>query len=122
VWVLEYSRTHVDDQKIIRATSNKGEDVINVGGMIRLIMCKLVDREDFPVMGEHHIMKHKRGYICHSIHVATPEQDIIIKWGINNLNFNQDGFSPKFDRDILEEPFGERWSTIISSEGDGRGY
>jgi hypothetical protein len=30
---------------------DKGENVINVGGMIRLIMCKLVDGYDFPIVG-----------------------------------------------------------------------
>jgi hypothetical protein len=42
---------------------DKGEDVINVGGMIRLIMCKLVDGDDFPIMGEHHRTKQRRGYM-----------------------------------------------------------
>jgi hypothetical protein len=34
-----------------------------------------------------------------------PIQDIVIKWGIDKFNVNQDGFSPKFYGDILEEPF-----------------
>jgi hypothetical protein len=68
-------------------------------------MCKLVDGDDFLVMGEHHRTKHRRCYCLHSIHVATSEQDIVIKWGVNNFNFNQDGFSPKLYRDILEDPF-----------------
>jgi hypothetical protein len=68
-------------------------------------MCKLVNGDDFPVMGEHHHMKHRRGYRLHSIHVATSKQYIVIKWGIDNFKFNQDGFSPKLYGDILEEPF-----------------
>jgi hypothetical protein len=68
-------------------------------------MCKLVNGDDFPVMGEHHRTKHIRGYNLHSIHVATSEQDIVIKWGIYKFNVNQDGFSPKIDGDILEDPF-----------------
>jgi hypothetical protein len=84
---------------------DKGENVINVGGMIRLVMCKLVDGDDFPIVGEHHHSKHRRGYCLHSIHVAMSEQDIVIKWGIDNFNVDEDGFSPKFYRDILEEPF-----------------
>jgi hypothetical protein len=90
--------------------------------MNRLMMCNLVNGDDFPVMGEHHHTKHIRGYNLHSIHVATPKQDVIIKWGIDNLNVNEVIFSPKFDGDILEEPFGGRWSIVISSQGDGRGY
>jgi hypothetical protein len=84
---------------------DKGENVINVSGMIRLIMCKLLDGDDFPVVGEHHHMKQKRGYHLHSIHVAMSEQDIVIKWGVDNFNVDEDGISPKFYRDILEEPF-----------------
>ena len=80
---------------------DKREDVINIGRMIRLVMCKLVDSDNFPIMGEHHRTKHKRGYNLHKIHVATPKQDVIIKWGINNFNVDEDGFSPKFYRDIL---------------------
>jgi hypothetical protein len=66
-------------------------------------------------MGEHHGSKYRRGNCLHSIHVATTEQDIVIEWGIDNLNVNKNGFSPEFNRDILEEPFGRRWSSIISS-------
>jgi hypothetical protein len=73
--------------------------------MIRLVMCKLVDGDDFPVMGEHRHMKHRRGYHLHNVHVATPEQDIVIKWDIDKFNLNEDGFPPKFYRDILEDPF-----------------
>jgi hypothetical protein len=40
--------------KITRANMEKGEDVIDVGGMVRIIMCKLVDGDDIPIMGEHH--------------------------------------------------------------------
>jgi hypothetical protein len=75
---------------------NKGEDVIDVGGMVRLVMCKLVDGDDLPIMGEHHHMKHRRGDRLHSIHVVASEQDIVIKLGIDNFNVNEDGFSPKF--------------------------
>jgi hypothetical protein len=67
-------------------------------------MCKLFDGDDFPIMGEHQRTKHRRGYLLHSIHVATSEQDIVIKWGINNFNANQNGFSQKFYWKILEEP------------------
>jgi hypothetical protein len=83
----------------------KREDVINVGGMIRLVMCKLVDGDNLPIMGEHHRMKHRRGYHIHRIHVATSKKDIVIKWGVDNFNVDQGGFFLEFYRDILEEPF-----------------
>jgi hypothetical protein len=51
-------------------------------------MCKLVDGENFPIVGEQHCLKHKKGYLLHRIHVATSEQDIVIKWGINKFNIN----------------------------------
>jgi hypothetical protein len=90
--------------------------------MIRLTMYKLVNGDNFLVVGEHHHMKHIRGYRLHGIHVATSEKDIVIKWGIDNFNVNQDGFAPKFYRDILEYPFMGRWETIVISQGDGRWY
>jgi hypothetical protein len=66
-------------------------------------------------MGEHHCSKYGRGNFLHSVHVATTEQDIIIEWGIDNFNVDENGLSPEFFRDILEEPFERRWSSIISS-------
>jgi hypothetical protein len=73
-------------------------------------------------MGEHHGSKHRRGDCLHSVHVATTEQDVVIEQGINNLNVNKDGFSPKFNEDILKEPFRRGWSSIISSQSDGIWY
>jgi hypothetical protein len=73
--------------------------------MIGLIMCKLVDGENFSIMGKHHHTKHKSGYLFHRIHVAMSEQDIVINWGFNNFNVDEDGFSHKFYGEILEEPF-----------------
>ena len=78
-------------------------------------MCKSIDGDDFPITGEHHRTKHRRGYRLHIIHVATYEQDIVIKWGIDNFNVNENGLAPEFYRDILEEPFERRWSSVISS-------
>jgi hypothetical protein len=43
------------------------------------------------------------------------EQDIIIKWGIDNFNVDENGLAPEFYRDVLEEPFRRRWSSIIRS-------
>jgi hypothetical protein len=75
----------------------------------------MVDGDDFPIVGEHHHSKHKRRYCLHSVHVATSKQDILIKWGIDKFNVDKDGFSPKFDGDILEYPFRRGWSNIIGS-------
>jgi hypothetical protein len=66
-------------------------------------------------MGEHHGSKDGRGNDLHSIHVAMTKQDIVIEWGINNFNVSENGLAPKFDRDILEKPFGRRWSPVIRS-------
>jgi hypothetical protein len=73
--------------------------------MVRLVMCDLVDGDDFPIVGEHHHSKIKRGHRLHSIHVATSKKDIVIKWSVDNFNVNEDVFSPEFDGEILEEPF-----------------
>jgi hypothetical protein len=68
-------------------------------------MCKLVDGDDFPIVWEHHRTKHRRGYRLHNIHVATFEQDIVIKRGVDNFNFNEDSFSPNLYNNILKYPF-----------------
>jgi hypothetical protein len=54
--------------------------------------------------------------------VATSEQDIVIEWGVDNVNVNKDGFAPEFDEDILREPFRRGWSSIIGSQSDGGWY
>jgi hypothetical protein len=101
---------------------DKRKNVIDVGGMVRFIMCNLVNGDDFPIVGEHHRSKHRRGYFLHNIHVAMSKQDIVIEWGVDNFNVYLDGFSPKFDGDILEDPFRGGWSTIIGTQGDGGWY
>jgi hypothetical protein len=65
----------------------------------------LVNGNDLPVVGEHHCVKDGRGNCLHSIHVATTEEDIIIERGVDNLYVDENGFSPEFYGDILEEPF-----------------
>ena len=68
-------------------------------------MRNLINGNDLPVMGEHHCSKYGRGNCLHSVHVATTEQDIIIKWGIDNFNVNKNGLALEFYEDILEETF-----------------
>jgi hypothetical protein len=82
----------------------------------------LVNGDNLPVVGEHHGLKHRRGDFLHSVHVAMTKQDIVIEWGIDNLIVNKDSFSPEFNEDILEDPFGRGWSFVISSQSDGRWY
>jgi hypothetical protein len=43
------------------------------------------------------------------------EQDIIIEWCVDNFDVDEDSLAPKFNGDILEEPFRRGWSSIISS-------
>jgi hypothetical protein len=56
-------------------------------------------------MGKHHCSKDERGNCLHSVHVSMTEQDIIIDWGVNNFNVDENSLSPEFYRDILEETF-----------------
>jgi hypothetical protein len=84
-------------------------------------MCNLVNGDDFPVVGEHHL-KHRRSYFLHRLHVAMSKQDIVIERDVDNLNVDEDGFASEFDGDILEEPFRGGWETIIGSQGNGRWY
>jgi hypothetical protein len=67
-------------------------------------------------------VKHRSGHKLHSVHVATSKQDVVIKWSVDNFNFNEDSLSPEFNRDVLKEPFKRGWSSIISSQIDGRWY
>jgi hypothetical protein len=73
-------------------------------------------------MGEHHRSKHRRGHYLHSVHVSSSKQDVVIEWGVNNLNVDKDGFSPKFNGDILKDLFRGGWLTIIISQSDGGWY
>jgi hypothetical protein len=57
-------------------------------------------------MGKHHGLEHIRGDFLHRIHVSMAKQNIVVERGINNLNVKKNGFSPEFNRDILEEPHG----------------
>jgi hypothetical protein len=84
---------------------DEGENVIDVGRRVRLIMKNLANCGDLPILGEHHGSKDGRGNCLHSVHVATTEQDIIIECGIDNFNVDKNSIPPKFCRDILEEPF-----------------
>jgi hypothetical protein len=34
------------------------------------------------------------------------EQDIVIEWGVDNFDINENGFASEFNGDILKEPFG----------------
>jgi hypothetical protein len=79
----------------------------------------LVDGDDLSVVGEHHHSKHRRGHNLHSVHVAMSKQDVVIERGVDNFNVDKDGFSPKFDGDILKESFRRGWSSIIRSQSDG---
>jgi hypothetical protein len=82
----------------------------------------MVNGDDLPIMGEHHCMKHRRGDGLHRIHVVASEQDITITLSIDKFNVNEDGFSPKFDGDILIKSCERCWLIVISLKGDDRGY
>jgi hypothetical protein len=43
------------------------------------------------------------------------EQDIIIERGVDNFDVDENSLAPKFNGDVLEEPFWIGWSSIISS-------
>jgi hypothetical protein len=57
-------------------------------------------------MGKDHGSEYRKGDDFHRIHVATTKQDIVVERGVDNLDVNQNDFSPKLDGDILEESFG----------------
>jgi hypothetical protein len=73
-------------------------------------------------MGKHHGSKHIKGECLHRIHVAMTKQNIIVEWGIDNLNVNKDSFSPEFNGDILEEPLGRQGSSIVIPYSNSRWY
>jgi hypothetical protein len=65
----------------------------------------MIDGNDLSIMGKHHGSENRRGDDFHSVHIATTKQDIVVERGIDNLNVNQNGFSPELNRNILEESF-----------------
>ena len=73
-------------------------------------------------MGKHDCPKDGRCHCLHSVHVATSEQDIVIKRSVDNFNVNEDSFAFDFNGDILEETFGRGWSSVIISQSDGIWY
>jgi hypothetical protein len=75
--------------------------------------CETSYGNDLPIVREHHCPKDGRCHCLHSVHVATTEQDIIIEWGIDNFDIDENSLSPK-NGEILEEPF-KRGLSIISS-------
>jgi hypothetical protein len=64
---------------------------------------------------EHHCPKDGRCHCLHSVHVATIEQDIIIEWGVDKFDVDEDSLASEFNGDVLEEPFRRGWSSVISS-------
>jgi hypothetical protein len=76
----------------------------------------------FPLWENIIISKHRRGHNLHRVHVATSKQDVVIERGVDNLNVNKNGFSSKFNGDILKDPFRRGWSSIIISQSDGGWY
>jgi hypothetical protein len=69
-----------------------------------------------------HGSKYGRGDCLHGIHVATTKKNIIVEWGINNINVYKDGFAPDFDGDIVEEPLGRRGLSVVSPQSNRRWY
>ena len=43
------------------------------------------------------------------------EQDIIIEWGVDDFDIDENSLALEFDGDILEDPFKRGWSSVISS-------
>ena len=114
-WIFENFGTHINDLIIIHSSADKGKNVINVGRMVRLVICNLFDGDDFPIVGEHHCLKDGRCHCLHSVHLATTEQDIVIEWSVDNFDVYENSLSPEFNGDVLEDPFRRGWSSIISS-------
>jgi hypothetical protein len=67
-------------------------------------------------------VKHRRGHNLHRIHVATSEQDVVIKRSIDNFNVNEDSFSSEFNGEILEESLERGGSSIVSPQSNGGWY
>jgi hypothetical protein len=67
-------------------------------------------------------VKHRRGHNLHCIHVATSEQDVVIKWSIDKFIVSDESFSLKFNGDILEDSLGRGGSSVISLQSNGGWY
>ena len=72
-------------------------------------------------MRKHQESKNGGSHDFHGIHVATSKNEVIIKFGVNNLNINQNSFTDYINRNIQKNSLGLYRAPIIGTKC-GRGW
>ena len=87
-----------------------------------LMICQLVDGDYLSIVREKHLAVDHRWDSRHSISVAAPQNNFIIKRGVNDFNVNANSLTGEGDRTITKQANGLGGMTIPRSKGDhGRG-
>ena len=63
---------------------------------------QLVNGDDLSIMGERHFVKDRGWDSRHSIGVASPQENVVIKRGIDDFYVNANSLARKSDRTIVE--------------------
>ena len=61
---------------------------------MRLVLCKVVKGDDFPIVGEHHFMEDGRGKHLHDVHITMSEEEVVADLGINEIYIEHNHHSP----------------------------
>ena len=86
------------------------------------MICQLVNGDYLSIMREKHLAVDRRWDSRHGIGVATPQNNVIIKRGIDDFNINENCLARKSDSEIMEEANGLGGMAIPCTKGDcGRG-
>ena len=67
-----------------------------------LLICQLVNGDYLSILREKHLAVDRRWDNRHGIGVAMPQNNVIIKRGIDDFNVNANSLARKSDRTITE--------------------
>ena len=66
------------------------------------MICQLVNGDYLSIMRENHLAVDRGWDSRHGISVAMPQNNVIIKRGVDELNVNANSLARKSDRTIME--------------------
>ena len=61
---------------------------------MRLVLCRIVKGDDFPIVGEHHVMEDGRGKFHHDVHITMRKEEVVVDLGINEICIEHNHHSP----------------------------
>ncbi len=71
------------------------------GLILRVIVIQLIDNDNISIMRKAHLVKERRCNNIHGIGEITSQDNVIIQWGINDFDVNQDFLSSNSDKIIV---------------------